>query len=122
MAKIIDNRNSIDQTVRIFDSFYSFNAVVNPDEYDIVNSYFNEVCASKTIANNFTAAIFRISQNTGIPALTLLSNVRGDANSDKMHMDKTICYFLNTLKSKTALYGVSQVPRSNQQVSRNILQ
>ena len=122
MAKIIDSRNSGDQTIRIFDNFYAFDVVVNPDEYDIVNSYFVEVCASKTIANNFTAAIFRISQYAGIPALTLLGYIRGDGNTDKMHMDKTLGYFLNTMKSKTALYGISQVPRSNQPVSRNILQ
>ena len=122
MAKILDNRTSIDKTIRIFDNFYSFNAVVNPDEYDIVRGYFVSVCQTETIANNFTAAIFRISQSTGIPALTLLEYIRGGDNSDTMHMDKTICYFLNSLKSKVTLYGVSQVPKPNQPVARNILQ
>jgi protein involved in ribonucleotide reduction len=112
----------MDKTIRIFDSFYSFNANVNPDEYDIVHGYFMSVCANKNIANNFTATIFRISQTTGVPALTLLEYIRGENNSDTAHMDKTICYFLNTMKSKTAMYGVSQLPKPNQPVSRNILQ
>jgi len=120
MAKIVDSRNSVDKTVRIFDSFYSINMVVNPDEYDIVHGYFTSVCETKNIANNFTAVLFRISQYTGVPVLELLNSIQG-ANS-KLEMNKVICYFLNTLKSKTALYGVSQIPRPNQPVSRNILQ
>lgn len=122
MAKIIDNRTGIDNTIKIFDSFYSFNTVVNPDEYDVVHGYFTSVCEGPNIADNMTAVFFRITTETGIPATTLLSYVKGDQNSDTMHLDKTICYFLNTLKSKTALYGVSQVPRPNQPVSRNIIQ
>ena len=112
----------MDQTIKIFDSFYSFKTVVNPDEFDLVHSYFVSVCATKTIADNFTASIFRISQSTGIPTQTLLGYLRGGDNSDTSHMDKTICYFLNSLKSKTSLYGVGQVPRPNQPVARNILQ
>lgn len=120
MAKIVDASNSMDRTLRIFDQFYSFNTIVNPDEFDIVNGYFLGVCDSKNVANNFTAALFRISQNTGIPALELLASIKGANN--KLEMNKIICYFLNTLKSKTALYGVSIIPRPNQAVSRNILQ
>ena len=78
MAKIIDNRSSLDSTIRIYDNFYSFDTVVNPSEFDLVHGYFMTVCANKNIANNFTAAFFRISQTTGVPALTLLEYVRGE--------------------------------------------
>lgn len=120
MAKIIDNRSGIDKTVKIFDSFYSMNMTVNPNDYDIVHGYFTGVCSTKSIASNFTASLFRVSQATGIPVLTLLKELQG--SNDKLQMNKIICYFLNTLKSKTSLYGVSQIPRPNQSVSRNILQ
>lgn len=120
MAKIVDLTNDLDRTLRIYDQFYSFNAIVNPSEFDVVNGYFLGVCETKSIANNFTAALFRISQSTGIPALSLLANIKGANN--KLEMNKIICYFLNTLKSKIALYGVSQIPRPNQSVARNILQ
>ena len=43
MAKILDNRSSLDQTVRIFDSFYSMDIIINPNEYDIVHGYFTDV-------------------------------------------------------------------------------
>ena len=82
------------------------------------------VCGNKNVANNFTAALFRISQYTGMPIGNLLDYLRGhdNNNTDVAHMNKVICYFLNTMKSKTAMYGVSQIPRPNQPVARNILQ
>jgi hypothetical protein len=120
MAKIVDMTQNADRTIRIFDQFYSFNSIINADEYDVVRGFFIQTCETKNIADNFTASLFRISQVTGIPALTLLDQLKGANN--KLEMNKIICYFLNTLKLKTALYGVSQIPRPNQTVSRNILQ
>ena len=58
MARIIDDRTSTDLTVKIFDDFYSFNMVVNGNEFDIVNGYFKTVCATRAIAGNFTAFLF----------------------------------------------------------------
>jgi hypothetical protein len=120
MAKIVDITQNADRTIRIFDQFYSFNSFINADEYDVVHGFFLNTCETKNIAENFTASLFRISQITGINSLTLLDQLKGVNN--KLEMNKVICYFLNTLKSKTALYGVSQIPRPNQSVSRNILQ
>ena len=119
MARIIDNRTASDLTVKIFDDFYSFNMVVNGNEYDIVNGYFKSVCGTKVIAGNFTAFLFRISQETGIPVLDLLGQIQG---TNKLQMNQVISYYLNSFKSKTSLYGVSTVPQSNQPVARNIVQ
>lgn len=119
MARIVDSRSGIDQTIRIFDDFYSFELVVNPNEYDIVHGYFISVCATKAIANNFTTFLFRISQETNIPALTLLQSIQG---STKMEMNSTMAYYMNSFKSKTSLYGISSIPQANQPVARNIVQ
>jgi len=118
MAKILDTRNNMDQTVRIFDSFYSFNLVVPGNQYDIVHSYFTSVCATKTIANNFTAVMFRIAQDTGIPVLDLLDQIKGKT---KMELNQVLAYYLNSFKSKTSLYGIAIIPKSNQPVARNIV-
>ena len=119
-ARIIDNRNNgIDQTIRIYDNFYAFELIINGNEYDIVHGYFVDVCDTKTIANNFTIFLFRISQQTGIPVLELLDYIKG---TTKLDMNRIISYYLNSFKSKTALYGVSFVPQPNQFVARNILQ
>jgi hypothetical protein len=119
MAKILDNRTSLDQTVRIFDGFYSMDLIVNPNEYDIVHGYFMSVCETQNIAENFTTVLFRISNETGINALTLLDELKGSNNN--LQMNKKICYYLNSLKSKTSLYGVSVVPVPNVPVARNVV-
>lgn len=119
MPQILDNRNSLDQTVRIFDSFYSFNTIVNASDYDIVHGYFTSICPTRSIANNFTAVFFRVAQETGISVLDLLDQIKG---KKKMEMNQTLAYYLNSFKSKTSLYGISVVPKSNQTVARNIVQ
>jgi hypothetical protein len=84
-----------------------------------VHGYFRSVCDSKNVADNFTVVLFRISQETQIPVLDLLSQIKG---TSKMEMNQTLAYYLNSFKSKTSLYGIAIVPRSNQPVSRNIVQ
>lgn len=120
MAQILDNRTALDKTVRIYDSFYSVDSIVGADQYDIVHGYFVSVCDTKNIAANFTAILFRISQQTGTDVLTLLAEIKGTSN--KLQMNQTICYYLNELKSRTSLYGISVVPRPVQPVARNIVQ
>jgi hypothetical protein len=118
MARILDSRTELDKTVRIFDAFYSFDAVVSSNEYDIVHSYFRSVCPSKNVADNFTAVLFRIAQQSKIPVMDLLGNIKG---TTKLEMNSVICYYLNSFKSKTALYGIAAIPQTNQPVARNIL-
>ena len=118
MATIIDSRNTLDPTIKIFDSFYAWNLVVNGDEYDVVHGYFTSVITSASIADNFTAMLFRISQETGINVLVLLGYIKG---TSKLKMNQTLAYYLNSFKSKTSLYGVGVIPQPNQPVARNIL-
>lgn len=119
MARILDNKTSLDRTVRIFDSFYKSNMVVNPSEYDIVHGYFMSVCPTKNIADNFTTVLFRISNQTGINVLELLNNLKGKNN--QLQVNEQICYWLNSLKSKTSLYGVAVIPQPVVPVARNVI-
>lgn len=119
MARIIDNRNSLDQTVRIFDSFYMTNLIVNSSEFDVVFGYFSNVCKTEKIAANFTTVLFRIAQETNTSVIDLLSIIKGTPN--KIKMNELICYYLNSFKSKTSLYGVGVVPKPNQPVARNVV-
>lgn len=120
MPTIIEDNRSLDQTIKIYDSFYTQTLVINASEFDIVMGYFTEVCETQKIAANFTTQLFRISQNAEIPVLTLLDYIKGVDN--KLEMNKLITYYLNSFKSKTTLYGVSVVPRPNQSVARNVVQ
>lgn len=119
MPKIIDNRRSLDQTIRIFDKFYSVDLTISTNDYDIVHSYFTKVCEAKEIADNFTVILFRIAKETGINVLTLLEEIKGSDNN--LQVNKKIAYYLNSLKSKTSLYGVSVVPLPNVPVARNVV-
>jgi hypothetical protein len=118
MARILDSRNALDDTVRIFDDFYTFNLVVNGSEYDLVYSYFKSINDNTTIAQNFSVYLFRISQVTKVPVLDLLQNLRG---LNKLDINKVMTYYLNSFKSKCSLYGVAQIPLANQAVARNIV-
>lgn len=119
MPKIIDNRNDYDQTVRIFDSFYNVNMVVNGNEYDIVNGYLMEISGNAKTAANLTALLFRISQEANLDVMYLLDQLKGVAN--KLQINKVIAYYLNSFRSKTSLYGVATVLKPNQSIQRNIV-
>jgi len=112
-------RNPVDQTVAIFDSFYNLNLTVSATEYDVVYSYFKGVSENTTIAGNFTVVLFRIAQDGNYNVLDLLAIIKGETN--KLQMNKVVCYYLNTFKSKASLYGVSDVPKPNQAVQRNVV-
>lgn len=112
--------NSVDQTVLIFDNFYNVQITVPAPEYDVVNSYFKGVSGNSKIAANFSAFLFRIAKDGGYNVLDLLETIKG-AKNNKLQMNQVICYYLNTFKSKAALYGVGNVPNPNQAVQRNVV-
>lgn len=118
MARVIDARTAVDQTVQIFDEFYNFNLVVNGSEYDIVHGYFRSVCETTQIAENFTVYLFRISQETGISVIELLRYIQGKT---KLETNTVIAYYLNSFRPKSTIYGFGVLPLPNQAVARNIV-
>lgn len=119
MPLIYTQKESLDNTIKIFDSFYNTNLVVPTNQYDIVKGFFLNVCADKKTAENFTAFLFRVAQESGIDALTLLDTIKGVSNT--VELNQTMAYYLNSLKSKTSLYGVAVVPRPIVPVARNVV-
>jgi hypothetical protein len=119
MAQIVDGpRSNLDNTVRVFDSFYNFDININANEYEIVRSYFVSVTDKADIAENFTTMLFRISSITGENALTLLGYIQG---TSKLETTALMAYYLNSLKSKTTMYGVGATPTPNENVQRNVV-
>lgn len=119
MAKLIDApRSDLDKTVRVFDQFYNFDLRVDANQYDIVYSYFFKLTNSKNIAQNFTTIAFRISNITGENVLNIIQYLQGES---KIKADGILIYYLNSLKSKTTLYGIGSIPQPNQQVQRNVV-
>lgn len=119
MANTIDApKSNLDNSVQLFDSYYNFDIVVGGNEYELVRSYFISVNNSKTISDNFTTMLFRISNITGENVLDLLSYMQGKT---KIEASAIMIYYLNSLKSKTSLYGISVMPQPNINVQRNVV-
>lgn len=109
----------LDYTVRVFDQFYNLDLVVNAEEYEIVLSFFRKYSSTEQIARSFTDAIFRVSNVTQISVMDLLDSF--DAQ-DKVQVQLTMAYYLNSISDNTLLYGINQIRTPNQAVSRNIVQ
>jgi hypothetical protein len=121
MGNTVDAPKSIlDKTVNIFDSYYNFDMTVDANQYEIVRSYFKQVSNSDTVANNFSTMIFRISNITGENPLDLLTYIQGQSKT-KLEANAIMTYYLNSIKSKSSLYGISTTPQPNDNVQRNVL-
>jgi pyruvate/2-oxoacid:ferredoxin oxidoreductase alpha subunit len=115
----INNPNTkVDFTVRVFDQFYEFDIEVDANEFDVVNSYFGSVFNSKPIAKNFTTTLFRIANETRVPVLTLLDEIRG---LDNIALTATLAYYINGMRSPSTLLGVNEPVTPNFYTARNVL-
>jgi hypothetical protein len=110
---------NIDQTVRVFDQFYRFEANVPAAEYDIVYSYFLSAMSNRIVAQNFTVSLFQVAQNTGISPLTLLQEFQGLNGVD---LSASLAYYLNQIRSRATLLGVGAALIPNAYAARNVLQ
>lgn len=115
---LITSTNS-DATVKIFNNFYNKQLSVSANDYNYVSAFFEGVCETKEIAQNFTAFLFEVASMSGLNPLTIIQNLKGADN--KLQIDQKFAYYLNSFKSKTSLYGVSVVPVPVYPVARNIV-
>ena len=106
-----------DQTVKIFDEFYNYAVQVPQLEYDAVYSYFYSVFDNNETAGNFAVTLFRISQQSAIPVMTLLQQFQGLSRPE---LTLTMAYYLNGLRSSATLLGLNNPTTPNYYVARNI--
>ena len=76
--------------------------------------------SDRTAAGNFTVSLFRVAQNTGIPALTLLQEF--EQGTTGMSLNISLAYYLNTIRSRATLLGVGAAVQPNFYAARNVLQ
>lgn len=110
---------SLGNTVRIFDNFYSNSLRVNAADWDVIYSFFLGNSNNKQEASNFASLLFFIAQEGEFSVLDLLATIKGKTN--KLQMNQVICYYLNTFRPKTTLYGVGIIPKPNEAVQRNVV-
>lgn len=106
-----------DGTVKIFDQFYAYSANVPQLEYDAVYSYFRSVFGSTEAAGNFTVSVFRISESSEIPVMTLLQQFQGQSQPE---LTLTLAYYLNSIRSNSTLLGVKAATQPNFYAARNV--
>lgn len=133
---------NLDRTVRIFDNFYKFNLEVDPNEYDVVYSYFRAVMDNETAAKNFTMTLFQASNESKIPVLDLLAQLQSEVpaayvtnnqgqyvtnpsipnqGTPQLQLTSLMTFYLNNLRSNATLLGVTVPVVPNYYAARNVL-
>ena len=120
MASVNYTNYNIDQTVRVFDTFYDYDVNIPVGDYDVVNSYFKSVMTTKQAADNFTVSLFRVAQDTKIPPLELLKIF--EASGAEMDLNINMAYYLNSIRSRATLLGVGIPVAPNFYAARNVIQ
>jgi hypothetical protein len=106
-------------TIEVFNNFYSNRLRVNASEWDAVYSFFLGNSKNKIEATNFASLLFLIAQEGDFSVMDLLATIKGKTN--KLQMNQLICYYLNTFRPKTSLYGIGVIPKPNESVQRNVV-
>lgn len=119
MSSVNTVNNKEDFTVRVFDRFYDFEFNAPAEQWDIVYSYFQSIMATEPAATNFATSLFRVSEQTGVPALTLLQALQGQSG---MQLTSTLCYYLNLIRSRATLLGITAGTQPNFYAARSVLQ
>jgi len=102
------------------DTFYSDPSLnIGSEQYSIVVGFFKKVTQSEKTADAFATDLFRVSKTTGVDILTLLESMN---DKDTLGVNEMMAYYLNQIRSQTALLGVSNTLTPNQNVARNIVE
>jgi len=120
MASINEINRNIDQTVRVFDTFYLNELSIPANEYDLVNTYFLSQIDNTITAGNFTVSLFQIAKETNIPALTLLQQF--EANGTGINLTANLAYYLNLIRNRATLLGVQVAVQPNYYANQLVLQ
>ena len=119
MSTINEINVNIDQTVRIFDSFYDYDANIPSQEYDAVLSYFRSVFKTTIAAENFASSLFRIAEETDTNAMDLLQQFQVQGSSAP-EVNILMAYYLNSVRSPATLLGVLEPTVPNFYTARNV--
>jgi hypothetical protein len=117
MSSVNAINTKTDQTVQIFDRFYSYQQSVAADEYDAVYSYFKSVFGTADAAGNFTASLFRVAQQYQTSVMSLLQQLQGQTGPQ---LTASLAYYLNGVRSASTLLGVNVPTQPNYYVAHNI--
>jgi hypothetical protein len=119
MSTLNQVNEKIDQTVRIYDEFYSYSEDVSASEYDVVISYFKSVFNTIEQAEAFAVSIFRVAAESGDSAISIVQQLEG---TNGVQLTASLCYYLNSVRSRATLLGILQPSVPNFWTARNVRQ
>ena len=100
-------------------AFYSDRDIgIGSEQYNLVVGFFKKVMDNTTTAEAFAVDLFRVSKATEVPILVLLESLK---DVDKIGVSELMAFYLNQIRSRSALLGVKNIVIPNQQIARNIL-
>lgn len=117
MGTVNVKKSTTDSSLLLFDNFYKQQIEVDAADYDLVRSYFRSIYQDADIADDFTAVLFQIAQGYNKDIHALLEELRGQ---DGVTVNSTLAYYLNGLRSKATLLGVTAVQQPNIYAARNV--
>jgi len=91
---------------------------ISSEHYDIVLGFFKRVTSNIKTAETFTVDLFRVAKSTNVSVLTLLESMQ---DKDTFGVNEVMAFYLNQIRSQSALLGVQNTITPNSQVARNIL-
>jgi len=102
------------------DKFYKDPSLnISSEQYSVVVGFFKRVTDSDKSAEAFALDLFRVAKTTNVNVLTLLDSMK---DQDKFGVNETMCYYLNQIRSQSALLGVTNTLTAKSSVARNIVQ
>lgn len=117
MSTVNVRKSETEDSIILFDNFYKQEIKINGAEYDHVRQYFLSLFTDKNIADDFTATVFLIATGYNRNAIEILEELKGQ---DGIEVNATIAYYLNGLRSKATLLGVTVVQQPNIYAARNV--
>jgi hypothetical protein len=120
MASINEINRNIDQTVRVFDTFYRNELSIPANEYDLVYSYFRSQIDNDITAGNFTVSLFQVAKDTRIAPLVLLQEFEN--NGTGINLTANLAYYLNLIRNRATLLGVQVAVQPNFYAQQLVLQ
>jgi hypothetical protein len=117
MGTVNVKKSTTDSSIILFDKFYKKEIQVDSADYDIVRAYFRSIYQDPLIADDFTAVIFQIAQGYNRDIHELLEEFKGQ---DGVTVTSTLAYYLNGLRSKATLIGVTAIQQPNIYAARNV--
>ena len=91
------------KNVRVQDDFLKSNFPVSANEYDYVLSFFKKVMKDPSTAENFTQTLYQVARSSNTPITELVAQMK---DQSEIEINETLAYYLNELRSGTALVGL----------------